>query len=1062
MTLEDAGETTKRRREDEKGGASGSKRKATKKKAKTKRRKHTKQTKGGLADPRGRPAAPAAEEGDQSSFVAPTRNSGRLYVSVPVDLLWMNGTSTGLYYDVVLKYNTDRLVWTRPVGGDSGGIFSPWPRIEGKGFTSCSVQELRTRLKREEIPFHRVNIKTKVGSFSDEDLKEYLPSGTMKVPLVQKLSPAEKQQAWPPRDDWEEVRSEGDATFHEEYLVAMKKEITDAPKLSERVVSDGVGIAEAKDMERRRLEEVEPVDEDARLISNFRTEQGTSRWRFLPRPSFKEQVQELGLKLLKESLQLLDPGEPTGAESLPIQDHGEHQDEQQQQQGEEQNHQQQQQQGRRHGPHAVLDHIASVHERWTPADHEGIQATEVMGCALEWLALCHYRGMALSSTTIPLRDYDTQQGRTPVFVDCTVEDVWASDVPGEHPFSMKRKGRRDGLEDGPMQRIRNAMREQHGDDAGKKLVEELVEAVQRDTRGADFIVWLKEIPTDHESGAQTASSPRSHFLFGQCKGVGNQRRNAFVDIMRYSGWAGVMRDNLQIPGGSKTLVPLVWVSNVTRHTQLKRVLQKQVLHKKTIPMLQTQHGMCTDDFMGRVVQGLHWVRTWYAGSSEGAGVAGLESLPDLRRLQRTVIDKIKLYLGTEQPSSGGDVTVTDDDVDNDDGKSNGEGLFEEEDDDGDDEEREVVRIQLRLRGPICFTITMFPGAGKTRVAYEIVCRIESCARFARCQGLPIVHFSLGINLTLQNCKSFMDFDRRKNKGVLSRPFNYVVCSADQGSISGGNVRIVSARDVVGILLRHRERGELSKVRFFSTIEGGGAFWHASVEYGNLISNEEHETEEQDDALFGVVIKDEGHKASGINTGVYTLCNNVSCMVSLTTTGTPRIEDKRQKKIRAAATKGAKKEDKWIGKRLQKVAGGSGVGDVGPDESDQEVLVLEDEEDDDKDGVDSEYEGAGSDQNSMSETEARTAQNHDLFPQEPYLDARDPTTPGDDEDPGVENIMDSIGLRGIQLLAPDLLFEDIPDGFDWLTGSPSKLACPPSLALYSELEGLRRSVAEPAQ
>jgi hypothetical protein len=55
----DAGETTKRRREDEKGGASGSKRKATKKKAETKRGKQTKQTKGGLADPRGRPAAPA-------------------------------------------------------------------------------------------------------------------------------------------------------------------------------------------------------------------------------------------------------------------------------------------------------------------------------------------------------------------------------------------------------------------------------------------------------------------------------------------------------------------------------------------------------------------------------------------------------------------------------------------------------------------------------------------------------------------------------------------------------------------------------------------------------------------------------------------------------------------------------------------------------------------------------------------------------------------------------------------------------------------------------------------
>ena len=57
-----------------------------------------------------------------------------------------------------------------------------------------------------------------------------------------------------------------------------------------------------------------------------------------------------------------------------------------------------------------------------------------------------------------------------------------------------------------------------------------------------------------------------------------------------------------------------------------------------------------------------------------------------------------------------------------------------------------------------------------------------------------------------------------------RRFFYIVCSAGD-DVSSASLRVIPVRALVATLERHAARGELSLCRFFTTVEGGGAFWY---------------------------------------------------------------------------------------------------------------------------------------------------------------------------------------------------------------------------------------------
>ena len=158
--------------------------------------------------------------------------------------------------------------------------------------------------------------------------------------------------------------------------------------------------------------------------------------------------------------------------------------------------------------------------------------------------------------------------------------------------------------------------------------------------------------------------------------------------------------------------------------------------------------------------------------------------------------------------------------------------------------------------------------------------------------LPSLLMAPGIDLALQNAKEHQVYERSTEvlRGAAARPFFYVVCSAGESAAPCGNVRVISLGALGAEMDRHAEAGKLGLCRFFTTYEGGGAFWVAARRHalrrglGPL------------DPVFGAFVRDEVHRACGADTA-FSYGLNVPAEWSASYTATEAILKKRQDAVR---------------------------------------------------------------------------------------------------------------------------------------------------------------------
>jgi hypothetical protein len=318
-------------------------------------------------------------------------------------------------------------------------------------------------------------------------------------------------------------------------------------------------------------------------------------------------------------------------------------------------------------------------------------------------------------------------------------------------------------------------------------------------------------------------------------------------------------------------------------------------------------------------------------------------------------------------------------------------------------------------------------------------------------ALPSLISAPRIDLLLQVANECRSYEKSRS-GVKARRFYYVVCSAGD-SASSATLRVISVHDLVATLERHAADKTLDQCRFFTTVEGGGAFWYESRCF-NLRRAKGPET-----AVFGVFARDEVHTMCGLNTSSYSLGLNTPALWAPSFTATPSVEQRRCKALQRILKEGSEKAKKKLAARTEDKGSASDADDKNEDILEEEGSVDEfDESFNDYDASFEEdsfddLEGPDEDLSSRPPPKKKiklskrgvkmSVDPMDLFPQvhgEGLVSWKQ-------EDPGLASAVAITGLHGLQLLSPSLHFQPL----EHIKNGEEKTAAREVLDIISELD-----------
>lgn len=189
--------------------------------------------------------------------------------------------------------------------------------------------------------------------------------------------------------------------------------------------------------------------------------------------------------------------------------------------------------------------------------------------------------------------------------------------------------------------------------------------------------------------------------------------------------------------------------------------------------------------------------------------------------------------------------------------------------------------------------TMYDVSGNALTLQDQIALVWACPRI------------LLLEQTAENFKAYEDcelaeFAEHQAGFKIPKLFYYLVCSKTESfdTPNPNTIRRINAPQLFNTLLLHASRGELSRCRFFTTVEGGSGFWYQLCKYIRVSRGVQEPFNNRENPLVNVFIVDEAHEVTGNSGGVRQLTLNIPAKWRVCYSATPFVEHYRAEFIRA--------------------------------------------------------------------------------------------------------------------------------------------------------------------
>ena len=458
-----------------------------------------------------------------------------------------------------------------------------------------------------------------------------------------------------------------------------------------------------------------------------------------------------------------------------------------------------------------------------------------------------------------------------------------------------------------------------GSPAAERLADKLFDQSMRD-RFFDVLVILKDIDNDG----------RYHIRAIQCKA--RTHFEAYVDISKYVGHqfaTAIVAEELDV------LVRLDWVSNVFSC--------KQTEGNEDFASLR-ENGRLNVFLYEEIIRTEDDIRLAAAMASHPFGSSEAEIVPERPRKQPRACQREAL------------------------------------------EVLRRARDEQKMQG---VSVVCATGAGKSLIAFmDVIATLYDANGNVRSDStdqIPLIWMCPRILLLEQSAEGFRMWEQdelrrftRTRNGTAHKPLYYVVCSQKDDDLKEvappSSIRRINCTQLCQKLLEHAARGELTRCRFFTTIEGGGSFWYQLYKFIRLSRGIAEPLECQSTPIVRAFVVDEAHTVVGNSASRNQLALSVPCAWRVCYTATPEIEKSRAR---------------MIDKMCERMTGSN--------------------------------EGELNDGEAFEDTSPRVTTPEEMFPDEYYHVIERAT----DADP-MDELIESKGLSGIQLFSDNLEFVSIRD------------------------------------
>ena len=544
-------------------------------------------------------------------------------------------------------------------------------------------------------------------------------------------------------------------------------------------------------------------------------------------------------------------------------------------------------------------------------DWFNISYKHVMGEALE-LMMCY---LSRVEKRQDMRDYLAERREgveedSPIFVKCEVHKCFMSAAPAGSPFRMKEEDKNE---------LAAAF---GGTEDAWRLANRLYDQAQRD-RFFDVLVVLKDLDASH---------PRHHIRAIQCKARSDF--NSYINIARYVGHAAAVRD---MADKVDALICLDWVANVYACKQAEVGGDFADQHNTGLLRTFLYEDMCRQEASIRLAAEM----AKHPFNSRMGEEVPTRPRQRLRECQTAALDKLRCE--REKGSNGGSVVA-----------ATGSG-------------KSLIAFTDAMR-------TLYTESGDSLTPLDQIAMVWACPRI-----LLLEQSAEGFKA--HEDRELAEFaNRAKEQGTnfeTPKLFYYLVCSKSEtfDTPNPNAIRRLNAPQLFNTLLKHRSRGdELSRCRFFTTVEGGSSFWYQLTKFIRVSRGLDEPLNNRENPLVNVFIIDEAHEVAGNSAGSYQLTLNIPAKWRVCYSATPFVELQRGENLRARDGDDAESDG-----TAEEPAEGQSVGEKTPEERFPDV-----------------YFKKLADLNSSDENES---------------DAGDPA----------DNNVDHIGLSRVQLLSESLQF-----------------------------------------
>tara|TARA_Y100001954_G_scaffold238270_1_gene305081 strand:- start:190 stop:3945 length:3756 start_codon:yes stop_codon:yes gene_type:complete len=379
-----------------------------------------------------------------------------------------------------------------------------------------------------------------------------------------------------------------------------------------------------------------------------------------------------------------------------------------------------------------------------------------------------------------------------------------------------------------------------GNDDAWKLAEKLFDQSRRD-RFFDVLIILKDLQTEG----------RYHIQAVQCKA--RTHFDAYIDIAKYVGHQFAI---YEMAKKVNSLVRLDWVANIFSCKQTEAGGDFELFRKNGRLRTLLYDDMCRREDKIRLAAAM----ASHAFGSKDGEVVPPRPRKKPREFQTQALERLR-----------------------------------------------VAREDLELRGGSVVAAT---GAGKSLIAFmdAMATMYDECGKsLTRLDQIGMVWTCKRIHLLEQSIENFKDhedreladFAKRQYEYKIPKLFYYLVCSKQEtiDTPYPNAIRRLTVPQLFSVLLLHRSRGELSRCRFFTTVEGGSGFWYQLIKYIRVSRGINEPLDNPENPLVNMFIVDEAHEVTGNGGKQFQLVLNIPARWRVCYSATPVVEHHRASLIR---------------------------------------------------------------------------------------------------------------------------------------------------------------------